>query len=235
MSLRTSFAEAQLLLQPIQMTGNSIRQACSRLLLRVVIPFRRIRLCNRAVSLISNDCWSSFMYQFYRIPFNSPFAGLFIMPDDYLHMLEHPDILSQPIIMGSASDSRHRAALAHLPEYPLGFLPGGVEIHFLHYKSQDEAREKWTRRVSRIDWNNAIVKLSENNGCTEGHLRRFDALPYRCKVAFTSRPYPGLESVCTLREFSGEEQLGRYWKIAELHWSVGRHANRLLRSISKKD
>ena len=198
-----------------------------RLLYRMVLPLRRRRLRNRSVSIISNDCWSSFMYRYYRIPFNSPFAGLFIMPDDYLAMLENPSVLGAKPQMTSAPRSRYRAELAHLPDYPLGVLPGGIEIHFLHYHSQDEALDKWTRRVARIDWDNCIVKFSQNNGCTDSHLRRFQALPFRCKVAFTTDSHPDMPCAVALREFAGEPQLGRYWKIADLHWNFARHADAL--------
>lgn len=206
-------------------TADKIRQALARLAWRCVIPARRRHLRNRSVSLVSNDCWSSFMYRFYRTPFNSPFVGLFIMPDDYLAILEHPDILHAPLRMTTATQSRFRERLAHLPDYPMGVLPGGFEIHFLHYRSADEALDKWTRRLERLDWDNCIVKFSQGNGSTADHLRRFDALPYPHKVAFTCRPCPGLASVVSLPEFAREPELGKYWKIAELRWNFGRHAD----------
>lgn len=202
--------------------------ALERLVYRAVLPLRRRSLRNRCVSIISNDCFSSFMYRFYGIPFNSPFAGLFIMPDDYIALLREPSVLDAPIRMTTAADSRWRDRLADLPDYPLGILPGGIEIHFLHYATADEARSKWTRRVPRIDWNNCIVKFSQNNGCTDEHLRSFDALPYPNKVAFTTHPVPGLKSVFPLSEFSGEAQLGKYWKIADLHYNFARHADSIL-------
>lgn len=206
-----------------------LRQTIARLAWRCVIPLRRRRLRNRSVSLVSNDCWSSFMYRFYHTPFNSPFVGLFIMPDDYLAILENPAILHEPLRMTSASASRFRSRFEHLPDYPLGILPGDIEIHFLHYKSADEALDKWTRRLRRLGWDNCIVKFSQGNGSTPDHLRRFDALPYPDKVAFTCRPYPGLKSVCALPEFAREAELGKYWKIADLRWNFRRHADDIRR------
>ena len=209
------------------MTLNSIRQAAARLAYRAVMPLRRRRLRNRRVSIISNDCFSSFMYRFYGTEFNSPFVGLFIMPDDYLDLLEDPVLLHGPMQMTTATHSRHRAALSHLPDYPLGILPGGREIHFLHYADTAEALDKWTRRLARLDMSNCIVKFSENNGCTAEHPRRFDALPYDAKVAFTCRRYPALRSTLYLPEFAGEPELGKYWKIADLRYNLGRHADAL--------
>lgn len=168
------------------------------------------------------------MYRFYRTAFNSPFVGLFIMPDDYLAILENPDILREPPRMTTATASRFRSRFTHLPDYPLGILPGGIEIHFLHYKSADEALDKWTRRLRRLDWRNCIVKFSQGGGSTQEHLRRFDALPYPHKVAFTCRPCPGLKSVFPLPEFANDTELGKYWKIADLRWNFRRHADDIL-------
>lgn len=198
------------------MTLNSFRQALGRLAYRCVMPLRRRRLRNRSVSIVSNDCYSSFMYQWYDMPFNSPFVGLFILPDDYLSLLEHPERLGAPIDI---------TAEGH--DYPVGTLPTGERIHFLHYHTAEEAHDKWTRRLARLDWDNCIVKFSENNGCSPEHIRRFSRLPYRDKVVFTCGRYPDVKCAVYLSEFAGEHQLGKYWKLADLHYNLGRHADRL--------
>ncbi len=199
-----------------------------RLLYRCVMPFRRARLRNRAVSIISNDCFSSFMYRFYGIPFNSPFVGLFIMPEDYLALLSDLSVLQTPPVMCSSADSRFKDRLTVDHPYPLGILPGGIEIHFLHYGSPEEALDKWTRRVGRLDLSNCIVKFSYNNGCADDDLRHFDALPLPNKVAFAPHAVEGVESLVVLHEFPAREQLGKYWKVADFHYNLGAHANRLV-------
>ena len=173
-------------------------QAIGRVMYRLVMPLRRRRLKNRSVSIVSNDCWSSFMYRFYGLPFNSPFVGLFIMPDHYLAMLENPEVLATPPRMTSSAESVYADRLSDLPPYPLGILPGGIEIHFLHYATAEEALDKWTRRMSRLDWDNCIVKFSRNNGCTDGHLRRFDALPFRSSRETISWDAIGNSPTCTM-------------------------------------
>lgn len=195
---------------------------------RLLLPFRRASLRNRAVSIISNDCWSSFMYQFYNIPFNSPFVGLFIMPDHYINILSDLSVLYQPMQITRSEESIYRNSLSELKPYPLGILPGGIEIHFLHYNDTNEAVDKWKRRLDRLDIDNCIVKFAQNNGCTLRHLQQFDALQYPSKVAFTTLPHPELSSVIPLPQFARQPQLGRYWKIADLYYNFARHANELL-------
>ena len=53
--------------------------------------------------------------------------------------------------------------------YPLALLDD-IEIHFLHYQSESEAREKWQRRLARIHWDNLYFKFNDNDQCSYGHL-----------------------------------------------------------------
>lgn len=48
--------------------------------------------------------------------------------------------------------------------YPVGVLSNGkntIEIFFLHYHSEQEAREKWERRIQRINWEKLLVKFND--------------------------------------------------------------------------
>lgn len=65
-----------------------------------------------------------------------------------------------------------------------------VEIFFLHYKSEEEAKEKWDRRVKRVNRQKLLVKFNDQNGCTEEDIRTFDALPFKNKICFAVKSYP---------------------------------------------
>lgn len=73
----------------------------------------------------------------------------------------------------------------------------------MHYKTEELAKDKWDRRVKRVNWDNLIFKFSMQNLCTEEHLREFDSmeLPGK-KFMFVNNPnseydcafyYPGFE------------------------------------------
>lgn len=186
---------------------------------------RRGRLRNKSLTIISNDCWGSFMYQYFDMPFNSPFIGLFLTADDYLTLLEHPEILDTPPMMTDARHSRHAADYAHLRNYPLGVLPRGVEIHFLHYPDAETALAKWNRRVRRIDWNNCLVKFSQGHDTGNEEVARFSALPYPHKVCLTSRRYD-YPCAVWLNEFDGENYFVKsYWKVSLWHYDFAAAAN----------
>ena len=84
---------------------------------------------------------------------------------------------------------------------PIGLLDD-VEIMFLHYSTPEEAREKWDRRVRRINWDHLIIKFSQQNLATIDHLRAVDRLPYKNKIVFTTGDY-GLSSQVIYKESLG--------------------------------
>jgi uncharacterized protein (DUF1919 family) len=155
-------------------------------------------------SIISNNCWGGLVYQYYNLPYQSPTAGLYFFADDYIRFVSR---LEQYCACGlsfiDAKDSRHHAALKERGQehVPIGLLDD-VEIVFLHYPTREEALEKWTRRVGRINWEHLIVKFSQQNGAAESHLRAFDRLPFPVKFVFTTRDY-GLASQVIYEESRG--------------------------------
>lgn len=192
----------------------------------------RLRLRNRSVSIISNDCWGGRMSKFYKLPFNSPFIGLFICGPDYVEILEHPEVLDLELRFFPIKESRYIDFLRKVDQlsHPVAHLGDtDLEIHFLHYENEETARQKWSRRVKRIDWTNAIVKFSCRDICDDNLIRRFDRLPYEQKVCFTPHRVEGATSAVYLPEFEGEERVSLCWNVSNLHWSFVRHANTLLK------
>ncbi len=196
--------------------------------LRYAVARRRLR--NRDVSIIANNCWGGFMYRYMKIPFNSPFVGLFIMAPDYLDLLEHPEMLRRELHFIDRGASRYPDTVkAQTAAYPIATLgEGGPEIHFLHFPDAETARDKWMRRMRRVDFDNAIIYFHDGDGFTPDMLPRFDALPYREKVFFSARRWPGSPAAVYLPEFAGEPRVGRLWKFSDLHWNFAAAANRLM-------
>lgn len=91
-------------------------------------------------------------------------------------------------------DSKYKDELVKSnQEYvPIGKLDD-IEIIFLHYHSEDEARTKWNRRKARIHWDNLYYKMSEQNQCSPDLLRQFDLIDLANKFVFVTRDY-GLKS-----------------------------------------
>ena len=74
--------------------------------------------------------------------------------------------------------------------YPVGALGGDVEIHFLHYYTFEEAKEKFRKRADRVNLDNVILIAFEQNGCTEEDVKSFDSIHNKKKLIFCSKSYP---------------------------------------------
>jgi len=82
---------------------------------------------------------------------------------------------------------------------------GDVEIVFLHSKTIEEAKSDWIRRAKRVNYDNLIVKFSQQNFCSEELLEKFVQLPYDKKFVFTYKPYVNISSSVYFKRFEKSE------------------------------
>ena len=158
--------------------------------------YRASALKQREFTIISNNCWGGTIYESYNLPKMSPTVGLFIMADDYIRFCSDlKGYLAKELTFIPPTQSVHFEELQNtnnFGKYPVGLL-GDVEIMFLHYHSEQEAKEKWERRCKRINWDKMIVKFNDQNGCTYKEAQAFFELPLKNKLFFTvHRDWPKL-------------------------------------------
>lgn len=156
-----------------------------------------------SLNIISNNCWGGHVYRYFNLPYNSPTVGLFFFTEEYLKFLSNIKYyLSLDLKFMPQEKSRYSEELKkrNTPSCPIGVLDD-IEIVFLHYHSEEEARTKWNRRKERFDIDNIIVKMSEQNLCTPDHLRTFNQLPFKRKFVFVHKDY-GFESQIVCKEFA---------------------------------
>lgn len=111
--------------------------------------------------------------------------------------------------------------------YPLGILDNKYELHFLHYTSQEDAKEKWLRRVGRMNFDYMIFKFSDGDLFEDTMAKRFDDLPFKNKVCFSAKEFPDLKSVVTLGKFKGGERVHDEWKNSKKEFDVAKFINNL--------
>jgi uncharacterized protein (DUF1919 family) len=143
------------------------------------------------VSIISNDCWGGQAYKYAGIPYNTPFVGLFMMAPCYLRLLSDLQKHLTHSRFEFVPESRYEQANAHRQQkqwmYPIGILNGEMEIHFMHYKSADEAQAKWMQRSERINFGNLAVKFDcAKDGADHESIRLFDELPFRKRLVVSN-------------------------------------------------
>lgn len=156
----------------------------------------RLRRLKRSdFSIISNNCWAGTVYRYFGLPYQSPTVGLYFFASDYVKFagrLRH--YLSIPIRFIDSRSSSYYEVLKDRGELdkPIGMLDD-VEVVFLHYKTAEEAAQKWERRVSRVNWDNLFIKFSQMNGCSEEDLAEFDHIAFPNKLCFTAEPHPEIK------------------------------------------
>ena len=153
---------------------------------KLLVKMRRKKINNTDFSIICNNCWGGYVYRRYGLPYLSPTVGLYFYASDYIKLVyDLKNYMEKPLVFIPYVESKHKAEIIKKGQQnaPIARL-GDIEIIFLHYKSEKEAREKWERRVKRINYHNLIFKFSKMNGCTLEDLRKFDELAVSKKFMF---------------------------------------------------
>ncbi len=134
--------------------------------------FERAKLKNDSFTLFSQNCIGSIMYHDLGLQFKSPTINLMFSPKDFiLFMKDIHHYLDMPI---EFIESEKR--------YPVGRIDN-ILIKFVHYHSEESARDAWEKRKERINWDNVFV-LCCDEGLTHDDMVEFDGLPYKNKILF---------------------------------------------------
>ncbi|WP_287622101.1 DUF1919 domain-containing protein [Parabacteroides sp.] len=192
------------------------------------------RLNVNGFTIISNNCWGGHVYRYFQLSYDSPTIGLYFFAEDYVKFVyDLRKYLEAEIRFVTYRESRYKKELERKGQThcPIGVIDD-IEIVFLHYKTPEEALEKWTRRKKRIHWDQLVFKMSEQNLCTAELLRKFDALPARRKLVFIFADY-GLESQVLFKEYLGKGEVAndtiRFRKYVDLiNWINGKPFKRRL-------
>lgn len=166
---------------------------------RLYKELKRLRLKNRKPTIIASNCIGTFMYYDMKLPFLSPTINLSFDMNDFVRFVADLSYyLNQPVV--PYDDERF--------EYPCGMIDD-IEIRFNHYKTIEEAIEKWEERKKRIDWNNIFIVGIDGDNCSYESMKKFDQLSYVKKVIFTHKKYPEIKSSYYLKGFEEEKGIGR--------------------------
>ena len=102
--------------------------------------------------------------------------GLYFFADEYIKFISDLEkSINTNLEFIDISESKYSEELIQRKQQniPIGIL-NDIEIVFLHYKNKEVAKEKWARRVDRMNWDNLIYKFSYMNECTNNHIHQFE-------------------------------------------------------------
>jgi len=202
---------------------NFIKKNISRQTLR----YFQNRIHDHELSIISNDCWGGEIYKHLQMPYLTPFVGLMIMAPCYVKLLKRPLYYLEQSRMEFITVSQYETHnnFSKHENYPLACIDD-IEIHFLHYKTPEEAQSKWSRRVKRINWDKIYVKFEMGKDyATPGLLDQFLQLPFDRKIVLgppTLIP-ENKSNFVAISNYSGDGTLNFYSSIK--HFDIVRWLN----------
>lgn len=182
----------------------------------ILSKYRVMKLNNTDFTIISNNCWSGNVYRHFGLAYLTPTVGLYIFASDYIKFIQNLKYYTtNELIFVDTVCSKHFEYLKNKGQQNaiVGKLDD-IEIIFLHYKSKDEALSKWKRRVQRINWDNLIIKFSEQNNCNDNLIEEFDKTIYKKKIVFVSKPMPNIRSAVFInkcKNSGADVDDNRYW------------------------
>ncbi len=148
---------------------------------------------NKNFTIISNNCWGGFIYQMFGLKYNTPTIGLFIMERDYLKFcsdLEH--YCNCELVFIKPEESKYYNELTDNGKNPITYPVArllDIDVFFMHYKTEEEAYEKWTRRCKRINYSSLLLKMSQRNDCDESTVNNFLNIKHKNKICFTAEKF----------------------------------------------
>ena len=198
---------------------NFIRRI-SIFLRKIFLKFKK-RNIQKDVTIISNNCTGGVMYSDLGLRFNTPTINLSFAENRSFYMfVAH---IKDYIQNGTLTESRKKEHHPHFPNAPIGILHCGnmpdLEIHFLHYSTFEEAREKWFTRSKRVNFDKIFLVIEAQSEYEKSLIPLYVDLPYK-KVIFTDANYP--YSCCLKMSFYSKYGVGIDYPILKLCSVFGR-------------
>ena len=176
-------------------TNQGLSENLSEKLGRVRVRSNIRKLANRDFCIIASNCTGTLPYRFLNIPYNTPTVNLFFFAPCYMKFIQNLEhYLKEPLVFYPTSKYPQGESIRsnYRHHYPIGTLDD-IEVHFMHYETAAEAKNKWDRRKKRIDPDNLIFAFTDKDLCTPALLEEFDALPYANKYVLTAKKWPQLK------------------------------------------
>lgn len=141
--------------------------------------------------IVSNNCFGGEIYTRLGLKFNTPFIGLFIFGSDYIKLLTRIEFYLDHELRFVKTSKWSKKKL----EYPVALL-NDIEIHFMHYESEKDAKDKWVRRLKRMrtcgNFEDFVYKFCDRDGATFKELEVFHELSFQHKLSFSVNEFPNV-------------------------------------------
>ncbi|MBQ8817854.1 MAG: DUF1919 domain-containing protein [Clostridia bacterium] len=166
-------------------------------------------LLNLNPTIISSNCFGTFIYHDMGLKFNSPTINLFFSVDDFIKMVMNlPEYMESDVveIQNSGYD---------FPVGKISYNGEDVYIKFMHYTDFHIAKEKWNERKKRIDYSNLYIILNIAQ-ISDEYIQKFQKIPYPNKLLVTNENPSNDNNIVTHNIFDKNYKNGKVFKYKHL-------------------
>lgn len=174
-----------------------------RKLIRNRIERRKIK--NKDFTILSNTCIGGVICNDLGHRFLSPTINLYITPSQFVKFLENLDYYLSLEIEPVETKLK----------YPVGKL-GDIILYFKHYKTIEQAIQKWNERKKRINKDNLFIMMTDRWCLPYEYLERFNKLSYENKVCFTHKRYDEFECCKVVEKWKDAHCVGVITDVANI-------------------
>ena len=163
----------------------------------------RKRLLNRDMTLLIPNCAGGHIFHDLGLRFMSPTINLMMYQYDFIEFVLHLDEYLSCELQFYKHEEYDFPCAKLAPE-----SLREISIHFTHYESEDEAKEKWYSRSNRINKENMFVCMSERDGITKEDIKRLSSLDVKGIVVFTCNNYEDIPYQCFVPKYANDNEVG---------------------------
>lgn len=152
--------------------------------------FLRKRLKNKNFTILAPTCIAGVMYHELGQKFLSPTINLWMYDKDFLKFVHNlKDYLSYDLRFVDGID-----------DTPTAYL-NDILIHFNHYHSNEEAKQKWDERKNRINYDNLFIIMADQPDggvITHEDMLSLKDIPCKGKVVLSVKDYDDIDYIVHL-------------------------------------
>lgn len=164
--------------------------------------FLRKRLKNKDFTILAPTCIAGVIYHELGCKFLSPTINLWMYDKDFLKFIHNlKDYLSYELEFVDGID-----------DTPTAYL-NDILIHFNHYHSNEEAKQKWDERKKRINYDNLyIIMADQPDGgvITHDDMLSLKSVPCKGKVVLSVKKYDDIDYIVNLPKDSQKDCVNMY-------------------------
>lgn len=152
--------------------------------------FLRKRLKNKNFTILAPTCIAGVMYHELGQKFLSPTINLWMYDKDFLKFVHNlKDYLSYDLKFVDGIDAT-----------PTAYL-NDILIHFNHYHSNEEAKQKWDERKQRVNYDNLFIIMADQPDggvITHEDMLSLKNIPCKGKVVLSVKDYDDIDYIVHL-------------------------------------